>query len=237
MIDTILFDLDGTLLPMDTEDFTNKYFAALTEKLKDYFSPEEITKVIWSSTIAMIQNLDSTKTNQDVFFETFTAQVEPSLETLNPIFDDFYEKEFNLLEKEIEKEQKMIESVNILKEKGYDLIIATNPLFPKVAVEQRIKWAGLDQNDFSFVTSYEIMHYCKPQIEFYEEVLEKTNKKPSQSLMVGNDVKEDMIIKDLGVETYLIEDFIIGDLSNKEKIDHHGNYDDFYEYCLLLPTV
>lgn len=237
MLDTILFDLDGTLLPINTEEFTKRYFGALSIKLRDYFTADEIGKAIWSSTNAMIQNLDANKTNQDVFFEVFSKQVKPDIETLLPIFDDFYENEFIELQKGIDAEEAMIKSVKILKEKGYDLIIATNPLFPRVAVEERIKWAGLDQDDFSFITSYEIMHYCKPQIEFYEEVLEKTNKKPSQSVMVGNDVKEDMIIKGLGVETYLIEDHIIGDLSNKEQIDQHGNYDDFYNYCVELPTL
>lgn len=237
MVDTILFDLDGTLLPLDTEDFTKKYLGALTTKLRDYFTPEEVSKVIWSSTMSMIKNVDPSKTNQEVFFEVFFSQVEPSVATLNPIFDDFYENEFNFLQEGIEKDIRMIQSVQVLKEKGYDLIIATNPLFPKKAVEERIKWAGLNQDDFSFFTSYETMHYCKPQIEFYEEVLNKTKTKPHKAMMVGNDVKEDMIIKDLGVKTYLIEDFIIGELGDKEKIDHHGSYEDFYHFCLTLPKV
>ena len=237
MVDTILFDLDGTLLPMNTEEFIKKYFGALSEKLKDYFTAGEISKAIWTSTSAMIQNLDAEKTNQEVFFEVFSSQVEPDIKTLLPIFDDFYENEFIQLQKGIDAEDSMVKSIKVLKEKGYDLIIATNPLFPLVAVEERIKWAGLDQNDFSFITSYESMHYCKPQIEFYEEVLKMTNKKPSQSVMVGNDVAEDMIIKDLGVKTYLIEDHIIGNLSNKDQIDQHGNYQDFYEYCVSLPIL
>lgn len=237
MMDTILFDLDGTLLPIDTDDFIARYFEALSLKLIDYFTKEEVSKVIWSSTMSMIQNTDPNKTNQQVFFEAFFQQVDHSVEILNPIFDDFYENEFNLLQEGIKKEGRIIDSIELLKEKGYDLIIATNPLFPKKAVEERIKWAGLNHEDFSYFTSYEFMHSCKPNIEFYEEVLEKTKTLANKALMVGNDVKEDMIIKDLGVQTYLIEDFIIGELGNKEKIDYHGSYEDFYEFCLQLPIL
>lgn len=237
MIDTILFDLDGTLLAMDTQEFIEGYFKALSIKLAEYVDPEILTKIIWSATLAMIENVDKNKTNQDVFYHVFFNQIDVSEKILEPVFDDFYKNDFKKLNKGIQIENFMMKSVELLKEKGYDLIVATNPLFPKEAVEERIKWAGLKQEDFSFYTSYEDMHACKPQIEYYQEVLEKTNKKPSQTMMVGNDVKEDMIVKDLGIQTYLIEDHIIGKLGNKEQIDYHGNYEDFYKFCLNLPCV
>lgn len=237
MIDTILFDLDGTLLPMDTEGFLRDYFALMKIELEEFFPPGEMEKIIWSSSMAVIQNLDPNKTNQEVFFEVFLSKVDLNLERLNPIFERFYEEEFDKLKKGIEKNDHMIQSVQVLKDKGYDLIVATNPLFPRIAVEKRMDWAGLNQKDFSFITSYEIMHACKPHLKFYEEVLKKTNKKVSQTMMIGNDVVEDMIVKKLGVETYLVEDFIIGDLSDITMIDHHGNYEDFYNFALALPSV
>lgn len=103
MINTILFDLDGTLLPMDTELFIKKYFKALSLKLKKYFTPEEVTKHMWSSTKYMMKNMEIEKTNRDAFFEDFYKNVDHKAEVLNPIFDEFYESDFNKIKDVSEK--------------------------------------------------------------------------------------------------------------------------------------
>lgn len=237
MITTILFDLDGTLLPMDTEVFTKKYFKELAIKLKDYFTPEEITKNVWTSTKYMINNLDINKTNEECFFEDFYERVNQEAEVLNPIFEDFYEKDFNNIRSVATQNEHMIKAVSILKDKGYNLVIATNPLFPERAVLHRIEWAGLNIEDFMFITSFEKMHYCKPQIKFYEEILDNIKKKSSSCLMVGNDIVEDMIAKELGMKTYLIEDHVIGKAEENKNIDYKGSYLDFYEFAKALPNL
>ena len=237
MINTILFDLDGTLLPMDTELFTKKYFKALSIKLKDYFTPEEVTKHMWASTKYMMRNNEIEKTNQDAFFEDFYKTVDHKAEVLNPIFEEFYENDFNKIKGVSERNDDIIEAVSVLKEKGYDLVVATNPLFPKTAILNRIGWAGLNEEDFIFITNFEEMHFCKPNLDFYREILQKTDKEPSSCLMVGNDVKEDMIVKEIGVKTYLISDFIIGDIDEDENIDHKGSYKDFFDFVRELPDL
>lgn len=237
MLTTILFDLDGTLLPMDTEVFTKRYFGKLALKLKDYFTPEELIENIWASTKCMINSLDSTMTNEEVFFQDFYKRVNLEVGVINPIFEDFYEKDFNNLQKGIEKSKYMIESVNLLKTKGYKLVVATNPLFPKIAILHRVEWAGLDKEDFEFITSFEEMHYCKPQIEFYKEILQKIDEDSMNCMMVGNDIEEDMKVKEIGVSTYLIEDHIIGDSVDNKNIDYRGSYEDFYEFCKSLPSI
>ena len=237
MITTILFDLDGTLLPMDTELFTKQYFAELGKKLKDYFTLEEITKNIWGSTKYMINNVDISKTNEEAFFEDFYERVDHEAEVLNPILSDFYEKDFNNIKNVATKNNHMIDAIALLKEKGYNLVVATNPLFPEKAVLHRIEWAGLNKEDFIFITSFEKMHYCKPQLKFYEEILDNINKQPSQCIMVGNDVAEDMIAKKIGMETYLIEDHIIGTVEENANIDYKGSYEDFYGFANDLPSL
>ncbi len=237
MITTILFDLDGTLLPMDTELFTKKYFAELATKLKNYFTPEEVTRNIWTSTKYMINNIDATKTNEEAFFEDFYERVNHEAEVLNPIFEDFYEKDFNNIKSVSTQNKHIIEAVQLLKKKGYNLVVATNPLFPERAIRHRIEWAGLNKEDFIFITSFEKMHYCKPQLKFYEEILENIKKQPANCLMIGNDIEEDMIAKKLGMKTYLIEDHIIGTIKDDETIDYKGSYEDFYEFAKALPSL
>jgi len=53
------------------------------------------------------------------------------------------------------------------------------------------------------------MHFCKPNLEYFEEVLSFIDRKPEECLMVGNDVEEDLAAGALGMKTYLVEDFIL----------------------------
>lgn len=237
MFKTILFDLDGTLLAIDTEDFTKKYFKALSIKLKDYFTPEDLIQSVWASTKCMVTSLDPNMTNDEVFFEDFYKRVDGDTETLNPIFNEFYQKDFNRLKDGIEENKYIVKSVDLLKEKGYDLVVATNPLFPKIAILHRIRWAGLNPEDFKFITNFEDMHYCKPEINFYREILEKIDEEPSNCLMVGNDIDEDMKVKEIGMSTYLIEDYIIGNPADDKNVDYRGYYKDFYKFCQSLEDI
>lgn len=236
MIDTILFDLDGTLLSMDTEEFIKNYFKALSIKLKNYFTPEEVVKYFWSSTQYMINNVDPNKTNEEAFFEDFYQYID-DVEELNEVLEEFYRKDFNSVKEVSEVNQNIVNSIKILKDKGYDLVVATNPLFPLTAILNRIEWAGLDKDDFIFITSFEEMHFCKPQIQYYSEILDKLNKDANKCIMVGNDVNEDMIAKEIGIETYLITDNIIGDIGDNKNIGYHGTYNDFYDFVLNLAKV
>lgn len=237
MISTILFDLDGTLLPLDMDDFIKKYFGELSIKFKNFFQPQELTKLVWESTEYMVRNTDKGKTNEDTFFEDFYSKVSHKSEEINPLFDDFYINDFPRIKAVASQSQEMIDSINLLKLKGYELVVATNPLFPKQAILHRIEWAGLNKDDFLFITSFEEMHYCKPHIQFYEEVLEKIDRKPMECMMVGNDVEEDMIAKKIGIKTYLIENHIIQRSKDMSMVDHCGKYEDFYKFVKTLPSI
>lgn len=235
MLTTILFDLDGTLLPLNMDKFIEAYFKGICTKLKDYFEPKELSRLVWEATNKMIESNDQEKSNEEVFFEYFYKKTTHRPEEINPIFEDFYVNEFVRL-KEITRENPLIiEGVRILKDKGYNLVVATNPLFPKRAITHRIEWAGLDQEDFIFITSFENMHFCKPKIEYYREILTYIDKKPTECMMVGNDVEEDMISKEIGLQTFLIEDHVIQRENNIQNVDYKGNYEDFLKFAIELP--
>ncbi|ABR47425.1 Haloacid dehalogenase domain protein hydrolase [Alkaliphilus metalliredigens QYMF] len=237
MITTILFDLDGTLLPLDMEAFTKKYFKELGIKLKDYFTAEELTEKIWASSKYMIGNVDPAKTNEEAFFEKFAQLIIWDTEELSPLFKEFYITDFVKIKETTGQSQYIIKAIELLKQKGYQLVVATNPMFPRQAIEHRIQWAGLNRDDFVFITSFEEMHYCKPQIQFYEEILVNINEAPSNCMMIGNDLEEDMIAKQLGMTTYLIEEHLIQRSTNLENVDYRGNYEAFYEFVKGLPAL
>jgi FMN phosphatase YigB (HAD superfamily) len=235
-MDTILFDLDGTLLPMDTSLFTKIYFHEMGIMFRDIIDPTELISHIWSSTEVMVKNTEL-KLNEEVFMEDFSKRIQTDLEIFKNRFDKFYDTTFFNARSAVKELPSISEAVRILKSKGYNMVIATNPLFPAKAILHRIKWAGLNPSDFIYISSYERNHFCKPQVKFYEEILYSINKAPDECIMVGNDVQEDLVAGKLGIKTFLIKDNIIHRTDEQITADYIGYYDDFLSYVRDLPIA
>lgn len=236
MLTTILFDLDGTLLPMDFDKFIKVYFYEMGMYFKDIIEPEKLTKFIWIATEAMVKNTDW-QTNETVFFDVFSQLINSDVQIYTDRFNSFYDQGFLKTRACVGENEFVKKSVQLLKSKGYHLVIATNPLFPEKAIQHRIRWAGLNREDFSYVTSYERNHFCKPQLHFYEEILKEIGEKPECCLMVGNDIQEDIIASKLGIKTFLINDFLIHRTEEEIVVDYQGNYEAFHQFAKSLPAI
>lgn len=236
-MNTILFDLDGTLLPLNNELFETEYFKMLSRKLIHVLSPDETVKYIWEATLEMIINNESYRTNKDVFMGRFNELTGQDMDEMNNVFMEFYRNEYRALGKLFTPSRFAIDSVIELKQRGYTLVVATNPLFPMEAIHQRIEWAGLEPKDFVLITSFEEMHFCKPNPNYYAEILSRIGKKAEECMMVGNDVEEDLVAGTLGIKTYLIEDNILNKKGLKWKADFSGSYEDFYKFVRSLPEA
>lgn len=234
MIKNILFDLDGTLLPMDQDKFANGYFSRLVKKLAPLgYEPQKTVDGIWAGTAAMVKN-DGGITNEEAFWLKFEEFFGKEALCDKPVFDEFYRNEFNDVKSDCGFNPDADKTVKELKEKGFKLILATNPIFPAVATESRIKWAGLDKGDFELYTTYENSHYCKPNPAYYGEILENLSLDPSECLMVGNDVIEDGAAQKLGIKVFLLTDCLI----NKKGIDinayPHGGFKELLKYIQTI---
>lgn len=236
MIDTILFDLDGTLLPLDMEKFTEIYFNEMGRMFKDMIDPKLLVKLIWTSTEEMIGNTEY-KTNEEVFMNKFSQLIDGDINKYMERFDEFYDTLFHKTREAAESHALIKDSVELLKQKKYKLVIATNPLFPRKAIYHRIDWAGLDPKDFTYITSYEENHYCKPQLHFYREVLDAIGKKAEQCMMVGNDVQEDLVALKLGIKTFLVKNHLIHRTGEAINSSYEGYYEDFYNFVKTLDPV
>ncbi len=229
-ITTVLFDLDGTLLPMDQDEFTKVYFGLLAKKLAPYgYAPKQLVDAIWAGTAAMVGN-DGKRRNEAVFWDCFQERFGPKVYEDLPVFEDFYTNEFAGAKAACGFNPEAARSVRAIRHSGCRVVLATNPLFPSVATQARIRWAGLEPEDFEFYTTYENSSFCKPNLEYYREILARLNVGPAECLMVGNDVAEDMVARKLGMRVFLLTDCLL----NKEGQDitrfPRGSFPELMEY-------
>lgn len=236
-MNTIMFDLDGTLLPMDQEAFIKVYF----KNLIMHFAPKGISKDelihgMTTGTNAMLSN-DGSTTNEERFWKTFQETMGIDVLDMEPDFYKFYETGFQEAKNACNTSEYAARCIKKLKDKNYTIVIATNPLFPPVATHSRIAWAGLNPDDFLHITTYDNSSFCKPNLGYYSEILKTIGKTPKECLMVGNDVTEDMCVKDLGLDTYLITDCILNSKNLPIEEYKSGSFQDFEKYIDTLPVV
>ena len=220
----VLFDLDGTLLPMDQDVFTRGYFKLLAKKLIPHgYEPEALVKSIWHGTAAMVRN-DGSCTNEDAFWNDFANIYGPKARADRPLFEEFYAVEFQKAKAFCGFTQAASDTVSMLKAAEMRLVLATNPIFPAIATESRIRWAGLRPEDFELYTTYENIGYCKPNLDYYQEILRRMNLKAKDCIMVGNDVREDMAAGQLGMKTFLLTDCVINPADRPIEQWPHGDF-------------
>lgn len=229
-IKTVLFDLDGTLLPMDQDKFSELYFGNLAIKGASLgYDPKTIIKDMWQCVGSMFKN-DGSVTNMQAFWNTFCQIHGPEAINDKERFDEFYVSDFNKAQAACGCRPEANEIVKLIKSKGYAVVLATNPLFPATATENRARWAGLDLDDFLLYTTYENSHYCKPNLKYYIEICEKLKLDPNECLMVGNDVGEDMVAEDLGMRVFLLTDCLINKVGKDINQYPHGGFQELIEY-------
>ena len=223
LFNAVLFDLDGTLLPLDVEVFLQDYIKAVSAKVAPFTEPKTFVKQLLYATEKMIADKNPDLTNEEVFWRHFLQGISEPHETLIPVLDEFYEKDFAQLGEAYKGDGEAAELIRQLKSKGKKVALATNAIFPRQAVVERIRWANLDPEDFEVITTFENMHFCKPHIEYYQEVLKHLGEEPENCIMVGNDIEEDIVAGKLGMTTFLLDSNFVIDRGSKTPYDYRGD--------------
>ncbi len=233
-VKAVLFDLDGTLLPMDQDEFVTTYFSRIAEYMTHFgYEPKEFIGTIWSGTAAMVNN-DGSVTNEEAFWNVCKKVYGNKVVEDMPHFNEFYTSKFDTVSEVCGRNPQAAEVVKELKKKGYRVVLATNPLFPSVATQARIRWAGLAPEDFEYCTTYENSSYCKPNPSYYKAILKEIGLEPSECLMVGNDVDDDMVTAKLGMKVFLLTDCLINKNNKDISCYPHGNFTRFMQYIVKL---
>lgn len=237
MLNTILFDLDGTLAPFLQEEFIREYFKALVARLTPMgYKGEQLLDALWKGVAVMVEN-DGSVTNRQAFWERFTQEVGIQALALESIFEDFYAREFDAVRSVLREKVDRGPLIRSLREKGYGLVLATNPIFPAVAVETRMGWVGLRSEDFDYITTYENSRRSKPNPDYYRDILEHIGRRGEECLMVGNNPVDDMAALKAGLSAYLVTDCIEnpGGLPLDDYV--HGPFRELGAYLSELPAL
>jgi len=191
---TILFDLDDTLLGNDIDKFLPAYLHRLSKTLNS-LPEEKMSHELLIATEGMVRKKTPKDTLQKTFDDAFYPGIGIPKQNLQDTLDLFYQNEFPKLQPLTERRPEAVQLVHELIDRGHSLVVATNPVFPSVAIHHRLNWAGFstEQNPFDLVTSYEKFHFCKPNPAFYSEVLSQLGCPERPAVMVGNSLNEDII--------------------------------------------
>ena len=236
-IKTVLFDLDGTLLPMDAEVFIKSYFGGLAKKLAPHgYDPQKLIEGIWTGTRAMMKN-DGSVTNEEMFWRTFEELFGARVRNDIPLFDAFYRENFDAARESCGYTPHARKIIDALHQNGIQTVLATNPIFPSIATKKRMSWVDLSPADFLLYTTYENFCHCKPNPDYYRDILNALSLDPTECLMVGNDVGEDMIAEKLGMQVFLLTDCIINKANEDISKYPHGNFDDLTDFLKQLGCI
>jgi len=172
-------------------------------------------KRLLSATQALMDNHGEIS-NAEYFMNVFCKGFEGERDEIWKRFMRFYEKEYDQFQTLVSVPKGIRQVFLQLQNKNLKLVIASNPMWPLDVQMKRLSWAGLGDLHFDLVTHIENMSYCKPRIEYYEEICLKLDERPDSCLMVGNDPINDMIVATIGMKTFLIVDSLYFDESSLE---------------------
>ncbi|MBN1955529.1 MAG: HAD family hydrolase [Anaerolineae bacterium] len=230
MIHAVLFDLDNTLLENDMARFIPSYLQALSTYMADLFSPERFVHCLLSATKAMTTNTDPSSTNREAFDALFFPCLKSTREELEPRFERFYVEHFPRLAHLTRARDAARSVMEWAFAQGVQVAIATNPLFPRLAIEHRLSWASVPVEEFPYhlVTSYENMHATKPHPDYYFEIAERLGRQPGACLLVGDDWAMDIRpAQSTGMMTYWIAGADSIHPSGERPADGQGSLADF----------
>lgn len=202
MLEAVLFDLDDTLVIADNDALMKEYFTRVAGLFAGVVAPRRLQQQIVDSTLYVLNSPDGHSTALELFADHFFTRLELPVD-MSP-FMEFYAGEYGELGRFTRPAPAAKEAVEFVLALGLKVAVATNPVFPRVAVERRLGWAGLEGIPWHLVTTAESMRYCKPHPQYFADVAGQLGVPPQACLMVGNDPHNDMPAAGAGMRTYLV---------------------------------
>ena len=223
-IQAVLFDLDGTLLRVQMAEFIPRYIAGLATQCREFVSPKQFEKAMLSAIRSLIRFTGNGElTNEQRLFILLQQQLGVAEVDLRQGFDAYRDSGMSEL-------QPLVHSIPLAKQVLAEcsgqvpLVLATNPVFPEFMIRARLEWADLDGLHFEHLTSYENSCFCKPQSGYFEAIAERLGVAAEHCLMVGNDTQHDLSAAAVGMQTFLVDTWLIDRQGVDWPCEHRGNH-------------
>jgi len=204
MIKAVLLDLDNTLLHNPDRQFAQAFLQKLDNHFQLAINIEDVSVTFRRGIQALSSERDMIQTNTQVMATIISEATNISFDLAHNTLLKFYETQYHDLQSytaPIANTQQLIEKLLAQK---VAVAIVTNPLYPQIAILERLKWAGLSHfiDEFSFITHSDNMHFSKPNPAYYAEVVARIGIEPDEALMVGDSTKNDIQpAETLGIHT------------------------------------
>lgn len=212
MARALLLDLDDTLLRNSMKEFLPNYFDALTAAVSDYMAAKPFLYALRHAVRQMITNTDLLQSNESIFWQAVEPLLRVNRATLEPVLDRFYEESFPMLAHTTAPVAGSQALLNTAKRAGWNIVIATNPLYPRLALQHRIQWAGLDEKDIDLITSYENMVSTKPHASYFAQIANMLCLVPQDCVMAGNHLTNDLVgAAAIGMKTFWVDIYPVAD--------------------------
>jgi len=228
----LLLDLDDTLLGNAMDTFIPAYFRALKDFITEIQPPERLIEQLLIATRTMDGNDGTGPTNEEVFSSAFFPALGAPQGELAPRFERFYAEAFPALRPLTNPRPSAPRIIEWARQRRLQVAIATNPMFPRTAIEQRMEWAGVgvDRFHFDLVTSYENSRATKSSPAYYMEILEALERRPEECLMVGDNWDWDVACAgEVGIPGYWIAETDREPPSEGFPVVGQGTLDEFFE--------
>ena len=205
---TLLLDLDDTLIDNSMDTFLPGYLQGLARRLSPYTDARRVAPELLDATAFMINNKRPDRTLEEVFDQAFYPALKIEKAGVAATLEQFYAKDFPELRKLISPRPEAVCLVEQALQRGYRVAIATAPLFPREAILERLRWAGLAAENYPFalVPDYSKFHFAKPNPAYFAEFLAQMGWPDGPIIMVGDDYTADIVgAQALGLPVFWIK--------------------------------
>ncbi|MBW6508037.1 MAG: HAD family hydrolase [Desulfuromonadales bacterium] len=224
-IKAILFDLDGTLLRVQMEHFIPRYVERLAAYCAPQIKPRRFTRAMLDAIRRLItEEGDGHISNEQRLFALLKQQLGIAEALLVESLAHYAEHHLDELHHLVHPIPLAQQIVNDCHRRNIPLVLATNPVFPRFMIEARMAWAELDLGLFRHLTSYENSRYCKPQAGYFAEIATLINVPPERCLMVGNDSSHDLAAAAVGMQTFLVDTWLVERNEQKWPCHYRGDH-------------
>ncbi len=209
-IEAVLFDLDGTLLRSRMTELIPRYVEGLAADCVDFVKPKRFIKAKISAIRELIQTAgDGSLTIEERLYAIMQRELGLPPARLQQSLDHFQSHELASLQELVRPIPLAKQILLECREQGVPLVLATNPVFPRFMVQARMDWGEIDGGFFRSITTYENSRFCKPQAGYFLEIAAFLGVPPEHCLMVGNDLNHDLAAVAVGMETFLVDTWLV----------------------------